>query len=132
MVRRLVEQQQVRLLEKQFRQRDAHLPSTGEFFRRALPIFFAESESAQHSAHLRFDRISIVRAEFAVHAVKALAHLRVLRARGIKLRHLVGQLLELTLSKTVIASAKTVRPESESPSCGRYPALMPLAATRVP
>ena len=35
-------------------------------------------------------------------------------------------------SNTDMHSAKTVRPESVSPSCGKYPALMPLAMVRVP
>ena len=90
MVRRLVEQQQVRLLQQQLGQRDAHLPAAGELFGVALPVFLAEAQPAQHRAHLRVERVAVVRAEFAIHAVKALADLRVLRAGRIKLRHACG------------------------------------------
>ena len=50
MVRRLVEQQKIGLLEEQLGERDAHLPATGELFSPPLPVFLAESETAQHRA----------------------------------------------------------------------------------
>ena len=45
MVGRLVEQQQIRLFEQQFRQRDAHLPAAGKLFDAARPVLAPESEA---------------------------------------------------------------------------------------
>ena len=45
MVGRLVEQQQIRFFEQQFRQRDAHLPAAGELFHAPLPVVAAEAEA---------------------------------------------------------------------------------------
>ena len=45
MVGGLVEQQQVRLLQQQLGQRDAHLPAAGKLFGLALPVFFAETQA---------------------------------------------------------------------------------------
>ena len=45
MVGGLIEQQQVRLLQQQFGEREAHLPATGELIRKALPVLFAEAQA---------------------------------------------------------------------------------------
>ena len=60
MVRRLIQQQQRRLLQQQLGQCDPHLPTAGKLLRAALPILFAESQTAQHGAHLRIQRVNVV------------------------------------------------------------------------
>ena len=43
MVGGLIEQQQIRLLQQQLGQRDAHLPAAGKFFGLAMPVVFHET-----------------------------------------------------------------------------------------
>jgi hypothetical protein len=63
MVGGLVEQQQRRLLQQQFGERDAHLPAAGELFGLALPVFFGEAEAAEDGADLRVERVDVVDVE---------------------------------------------------------------------
>ena len=67
MVRRLVEQQQVRLLHEQPRQMRAHDPAAAHLSRRAVEIRFAKAEAAQDVLRLRFELIA---AEFVETAVR--------------------------------------------------------------
>jgi hypothetical protein len=46
MVGGLVEQEQIRFLQQQLGQGNAHLPAAGKFFRATLPIFLAKSQTA--------------------------------------------------------------------------------------
>src|SRR5260370_906335 len=66
--------------QQQFRQRNAHLPSTGKLFGAALPILTAEAQTGQHRAYLRFDGVTIARAKLAFHAMEAVGDLRVFGA----------------------------------------------------
>ena len=125
MVGGLVEQQQVGLFEQQLGQRDAHLPAAGELLGAALPIALAEAEAGEHGADLRFDGVAVARAELAFRAMEAVGHLRVLGAGGIEFAPCGAASCSCSsssarrLANTVMHSAKTVRPESERPSCGR-------------
>ena len=62
MVGRLVEQQQVRLLQQQLGQRDAHLPAAGKFFGLPRPVFLAETQPCKHRADLGLDGVAVVSA----------------------------------------------------------------------
>ncbi len=90
---RLVEQQQIRLFEQQLGQRDAHLPAAGKFLGSAMPLRVRKAEAGQNRANLRFDGVTVARAEFAVELMKAIGHLRVFGAGRIQLRHLLGEVL---------------------------------------
>ena len=79
-VRRLVEQQQIRLFEQQFGQRDPHLPAAGEFLHAALPVFAPEAKAGEDGAHARFDVVAVARREFGLHVVVAFGDLLVFRA----------------------------------------------------
>ena len=80
MVRRLIEQQQRRLLQQELGQRNAHLPAAGELFGAPGPIFFAESQPAEHGADLGVERVDIV-------GVQVVSNLRVpVGGRGVLLR----------------------------------------------
>ena len=94
---RLVEQQQVRLFEQQLGQRDAHLPAARKFFGAPVPFRVRKPKPREHRSNLRLDGISIARAKFAIQLMKTIGHLRVFRARGIELRHLVRQVFHLLL-----------------------------------
>src|SRR5208282_3835354 len=60
----LVEQQQVRLLQQQLGQCNAHLPASGEFFGAAMPILLAETEAHEHASDLGLDGKSVASTEF--------------------------------------------------------------------
>ena len=64
MVGRLVEQQQVGLLQQKFGERDAHLPAAGEFFRLPRPVVAVKAKTGQHLADLRFERVAVAGDEF--------------------------------------------------------------------
>jgi len=94
MVRRLVEQEKIRLLQQQFCERDSHLPAAGEFLRLPLPVFWAEAQSRQNSPNLRFDGVAIMCQEFVLDAVVALSHIVVLAGSVIELGHFGRELLQ--------------------------------------
>ena len=58
MVGGLVEQQHLGVSDKQLRQRDAHLPTTGELAGQARHIGFSEAETEQDPANLRLDGVA--------------------------------------------------------------------------
>ena len=95
MVGGLVEQQQVRLLQQQLGQCDAHLPAAGEFFGPAMPVFLAETEAHEHAPDLRLDGVSVASAKFVLEALIALRDLRVFRRGVIELGHASGQVFHL-------------------------------------
>ena len=95
MIGGLVEQQQVGFFEQQLGQRDAHLPAAGKFLGALVPLLVRKAEAGQHGSHLRFDGVAVARAEFAIQLMEAVGHLRILRARGIQLAHLVRELFHL-------------------------------------
>ena len=53
-VRRLVQQHQVGIVEQQFGQRHTHLPAARELLHRPLEILFPETEARKYTRHLRF------------------------------------------------------------------------------
>ena len=77
MVGWLVEQQQIRFLQQQLGQGDAHLPAAGEFFGAAMPIFFAETEAHEHASDLGLDGESVASAEFVLDTLIAFGDLRI-------------------------------------------------------
>ena len=87
MVGRLVEQQQVRFLQQQLRQRDAHLPAAGELVGQPRPVFFAEAETSQHRSDFGLDRVAVARPEFVLDPVVAVRDMRVFRRLVRELRH---------------------------------------------
>jgi hypothetical protein len=92
---RLVEQENVRLLQQQLRQRDSHLPAAGEFLGSARPVVLAEAEAVQHTSNLRFDRIAVARAKLTVDSMEAVGDRRILSPGRIQIRHLVRERLQL-------------------------------------
>ncbi len=60
MVRRLVEQKQAGLLQQQFGEGDAHLPSAGKLFSPATPVFFREPEAGEDGPDLRVQCVTVV------------------------------------------------------------------------
>ncbi len=95
MIGRLVQQQQVRLFEQQLGQRDAHLPAAGEFLGALVPLLVREAEAGQNRPHLRFDGVAVAVTEFTIQVMEAVRHLRVFRAGGIQLAHLMRELFHL-------------------------------------
>ena len=59
MVGRLVQQEQVRLGEQQFRQRNTHLPAAGELLRLTRPVLLAEPKTVEHRTYLGVECITI-------------------------------------------------------------------------
>src|SRR5207248_9434395 len=100
MIRRLIEQQQVWLLQKQLGQRDAHLPTAGEFVSLPLPIFFTKPQTRENAPDLRLNGITVAGAEFVLHALIAIGNLCVLRRRMVKLRHAGRKLLHFFFHST--------------------------------
>src|SRR5438552_1281615 len=82
MVRRLIQKQQVRLLQQQLGKRDAHLPSAREFVSLPIPIVLTKSESSEHAAHLRLDGIAVTGLKFMLYTLIAIGDLCILR-RGV-------------------------------------------------
>ena len=123
----LVEQQQVRLFEQQFGQRDAHLPAAGELFRVPRPIVLAEAEAGEHRSDLRLDRIAVARAELAVQPVEAVGDLRVLLAGGIQFRHAMRQGFLFLLDR---ADVRETRSCTRRTRCGPIATGHPAAGSR--
>ena len=82
MIRRLIQKQQVRLLQQQLGKRDAHLPSAREFVSLPIPIVLTKSESSEHAAHLRLDGIAVTGLKFMLYTLIAIGDLCILR-RGV-------------------------------------------------
>ena len=82
MVGGLVEQEQPGALEQQLGERDAHLPTAGEGFRRPAQVVLSEAETAQHSGNAQVEAV-------AVGGTEAILDLGVAREHGIvlDLRH---------------------------------------------
>src|SRR6266576_6037290 len=95
MVRRLIQQQQVRLLQQQLGKRDAHLPSAREFVSLPMPIVLTKSESSEHAAHLRLDGIAVTGLEFMLYTLIAIGDLCILLRGVVQLRHAARKLLHL-------------------------------------
>ena len=94
MVRRLVEQQQVGLLQKKLGEGEAHLPSAGEFVGQARPVFFREAQAHQDASDFGFDRVAVAGAEFVFDAVVAVGDGVVFRAGVVEFRHAVRERFE--------------------------------------
>ena len=92
-VRGLVEEQQRGLLQKEFGERDAHLPAAGELFGAALPVFLGEAEAAEDCTDLGVECVDVVRVEEIGDLGVAVGGGVVLGGLGVRVRHGVGQLL---------------------------------------
>ena len=95
MVGGFVEQQQVRLLEQQLGERDAHLPAAGEFFGAALQSSLRKPEPVEHGCRPALRWRSRRGVKFVLEALVALGDLRVLGATLVELRHAPGELFHL-------------------------------------
>ena len=74
MVGRFVEEQQIRLLEKQFGQRNSHLPAARKFLGAAFPIALRKPQAGEHRTGLRFNGITIAGTELAFSPVESFRH----------------------------------------------------------
>jgi len=92
-----VQQEQVRLLQEQFGERQPHLPAARKFVGLALPVFFAKAQPLQHAPHFSFDRVAVAGAEFVLQAVIAVGDVGVLRAGVIELRDFMSELFQFPL-----------------------------------
>ena len=122
MVRRLVQQQNIRLLQQKLGERDAHLPAARELFRAPRPVLFAESQAIQYRPNLRLDRVAVARAELAVEPVEAIGDTAVFFARRDRDRPCDASEFPVLLRsradsrKQPCIPRRRVRPESVSPS----------------
>jgi hypothetical protein len=80
-IRRLVQEQQIRLAEQQLRERDPHLPAAGKRLGLALEIRRLEPEALQHRRRLQLDAVAVVHAEGVLQIAVAMEHPVVLRRR---------------------------------------------------
>ena len=78
-VGRFVEEQQVRLLQQQLGERDAHLPAAREGFGLALEVAAREAEALQDGRGLQLDRIAVTEAEAILEVAVAAEHRSVFR-----------------------------------------------------
>ena len=92
MVGRFVQQQQVRLLQKQLGQRQPHLPAAGERLRRTLEVLALEPQALQHRRRLQLDRVSVAEAELILKVAVASKHRFVV---GLGHRGIAQPILEL-------------------------------------
>ena len=74
-VGRLIEQQQIRPLQQQPRQGDAHLPAAGEMFAGLVPISLGKAQTAQHLGDFHLHGVAAALAEgFLQHGVTLHGH----------------------------------------------------------
>jgi len=95
MVCRLIQQENIRLLEQKLSERDAHLPAARELLGPSCPVLFTESQAIQDRPDLRLYRVPIVSTELAIEAVEAIRYTAVFFARGIEIAHTMSQSLQL-------------------------------------
>ena len=96
-IRRLIQQQHVRLGQQQLRERDAHLPAAREMFGAPRPVFLLEPEPVKHRAHLRLNRVAISIAKFRIDVVQTIGCGFVFGARWVELAETVVERLQLLL-----------------------------------
>ena len=89
MVRRLVEQHDVRLSQDQRGEGDPHLPAAREGVGRLLELVCAEPEPVQHAGDLQVDRVAVLVPELVLQLAVALQDALMLLARP----PLVGELV---------------------------------------
>src|SRR5271157_1046568 len=102
-VRRLVEQQQVRFRQQQLGKRDAHLPAAGELFCVTSPVFLDEAQTVEDGANLRIEGVAVLHAEFAGDALIPVRYLRIFAGGVIEFAHLVSEVLHLLLQRAQAA-----------------------------
>ncbi len=93
----LIEQQKVGLGQQQLGQSDAHLPAAAELVSLPRPIFFTESESGEHSADLRVQRIPVERVKALLEHGISLSRSLVLRSGVVEHGQLAAEVLNLPL-----------------------------------
>src|SRR5581483_12076710 len=99
MVCGLVEQQQVRFLEQQLGQGDAHLPAAREFLGSAPPLLFRETEAGEHRSNPGLGRVPVERLKLVLHAVKPLGGGAIFFARRVQTAQLFSQFALLALER---------------------------------
>ena len=123
MIRGLVEQQHVGLLQEEFREGDTHLPATTKGLRWTLELRLVKSQACQHFRHfgvgtkpLEFLK-TMLEISIASNQLFRLLRLPLLAPRPMNLREFPLDLGEL--GKGAPASAKRLRPATSIPSWGR-------------
>ena len=124
MIRRLIEQQQARLLQQQLGQRDAHLPSAAEILAGALQIILRETEAQQHGSGFGFDGVAVLQAELLRQDGVALERFFVFGPFVLHVRQLMLQLPDFALHEDQRLEDREHlfqqrAPAQKSPSCGR-------------
>ncbi len=97
MIGRLVEQQQIGLLQQEFRESDAHLPAAGKFFGRSRPVVAVEAKSGEDLTNLRFERVAVAGDEFVFELLITVGDVGVFGARVVEFRHASGERLHFFL-----------------------------------
>jgi hypothetical protein len=129
----LIQQQEVRLAEQQFRQRDAHLPSAREGLGGPEEVVGREAEALEHGRGLELDGVAVVQPETILQVAVARQHLVVLHGRNRRIAKAVFEAciaLMPTAVQALEVSSKTVRPACVKPSCRRQPTVS--AGSRMP
>src|ERR1051325_3107428 len=89
MIGRLVQQQQGGALQQQLCERNSHLPAARKFLGAPRPIFLAKTQTIEHRAHLRLNRVSVAIAKLRIDVMHAIGGRGILRARWVKLAELM-------------------------------------------
>ncbi len=97
MIGRLVEQQQIGLLQQKFCEGDAHLPAPGEFFGAARPVVAAEAKTRENLTDLRLERVAVASDEFVFELLVTVGDVGVFGARVVEFRHASGERLHFFL-----------------------------------
>ena len=93
----LIKKEKIRLGQQQFGQRNAHLPAARKLIGLPRPIFFAESQSGKHAAHLRVERVAVEGMKALLEQGVSLRRRLVLRARVVENCQLPAEPLDLPL-----------------------------------
>jgi len=114
-VRRLVQQEQVRLLQQEFGQRQPHLPSAGKFVRLPLPVLFAEAKPHEHAAHFGFNRVSIAGLELMLQPMIPVGHVGIFRAGVVEFCDAMHQGFEFLLHRAQLIEYRHALGKNRAP-----------------
>ena len=85
MVGGLIEQQEIRSLQQQLRQRNAHLPAAGKFFRIPLPIITMEAKPCKDLSHFHFEGVAVASRKLVLQPLVTICHGGILGTGMVKL-----------------------------------------------
>ena len=97
MVRRLIQQQQARLLQQELGKRDAHLPSAAEILAGTLHVLLRETQAQQHGSGFGFNGVSLLQTELLGQDGVALERLFVFGPLMLHVRQFMLQLPDFAL-----------------------------------